>query len=477
MTGPMKGLGLDEIEIGARAEDKRTVTANDLVFYSHASGDLNPLHLPELDGDGDGSPEAIAPTAYLAGLVSALIGSKLPGPGSRETRWLVELGEPVRLGETVTTTIEIAGKQDDAVVIDASVDGPAGRALTARVEAKPPERPSDFETYALPDLLVRRHAKFERLLAACDGIDAARVAVVCPYSEDSLEGAFAAAERKLIEPILVGERDKIETAARDHGRTIDTLRIVEAGDAREAAEAACGLVRSGEADSVMKGHLHSDTLLRAVLDRTSGLRGDGRLSHVFIMDVPGVDQLLFVTDAAVNISPDLQAKAGIVQNAINVARAMGVAEPKAGVLSAVETVNPALPSTLDAAALAKMSERGQIKGGVVDGPLAMDNAVDLEAARIKGLKGEVAGRADILVAPNLEAGNMLAKELTFVARAEAAGLVVGARAPVILTSRADSEFSRLVSCAAAALYTTWLQTGEIAPGLKRDQVQSGERSE
>ena len=465
MKGLMKGLGIDDVEVGARAEDTRTVTANDLVFYSHASGDLNPLHLPELDGDGDGSPEAIAPPAYLVGLISALIGSKLPGPGSRETRWLVEIGEPVRLGEQVRVSIEVAGKQDTAVVIDAAADGPSGRALTARVEVHPPERPSDFEAYALPDLLVRRHAKFERLLAACEGIEPARVAVVCPYSEDALEGAIAAAERKLIEPILVGERAKIESAAKAHDCDIEAFRIVEADDARAAAEAACTLVRSGEADSVMKGHLHTDTLLRAVLDRTSGLRGDRRLSHVFIMDVPGVDHLLFVTDAAVNINPDLQAKADICRNAIEIARAMGVKEPKAGVLSAVETVNPALPSTLDAAALAKMSERGQIKGGVVDGPLAMDNAVDLEAARIKGLKGEVAGRADILVAPNLEAGNMLAKELTFVARAESAGLVVGARAPVILTSRADSEFSRLVSCAASALYSAWLKTGEPAPGL------------
>ena len=318
----MKGLGIEEVEIGARAEETRTVTANDLVFYSHASGDLNPLHLPELDGDGDGSPEAIAPPAYLAGLVSALIGSKLPGPGSRETRWLVEIGEPVRLGEEVSVSIEVAGKQDEAVVIDAAADGPSGRALTARVEVQPPERPSDFEAYALPDLLVRRHAKFERLLAACDGIEPARVAIVCPYSEDALEGAAAAADRRLIEPILVGERAKIEAAATEHDCDIEAFRIVEADDARAAAETACKLVRSGEADSVMKGHLHTDTLLRAVLDRTTGLRGDRRLSHVFIMDVPGVDHLLLVTDAAVNISPDLQAKADICQNAIDVARAI-----------------------------------------------------------------------------------------------------------------------------------------------------------
>lgn len=461
----MTGQGMDDLKVGDSAEMIRTLTANDLVFYSHASGDLNPLHLPELDGDGDGSPEALAPPAWLAGLISALIGSKLPGPGARELSWRSQVGSPVRLGESVKARVEIVAKSDASVMLNGLVEGPRGPALTAEIEVAPADRPQRFDDVALPDLLVRRHPHFERLLAACGGIEPIVTAVVCPHTDEALLGALMAADRGLITPVLVGERLKIEAAAQEAERDLAGFKVIEAADAKSAAAAACRLVAEGQAASVMKGHLHTDTLLRAVLDRSHGLRGDRRLSHVFVMDVPGEDHLMFVTDAAVNIAPDLMAKADIVQNAIDLARALGVSLPKAGILSAVETVNPALPSTLDAAALSKMAERGQITGGLVDGPLAMDNAVDLEAARVKGLKGAVAGRAEILVAPNLESGNMLAKELTFVARAEAAGLVLGARAPVIVTSRADSEFSRLVSCAVAALHAEWMRTGRPAPGL------------
>ncbi len=463
--GAMTGKGLAELSVGDSARTQRTVTVNDLVFYSHASGDLNPLHLPELDGDGDGAPEALAPPAWLSGLISALIGSQLPGPGSRELSWTSEVGAPVRLGETVTVSLTLIAKGEASVTFKGEVHGPAGLALTATIEVAPADIPQRFDAYDLPDLLVRRHPHFDRLLAACEGIEPAITTVVCPHTDDALLGALMAADRQLITPILVGERAKIEAAAQEAERDLSGFEIIEAPDAKSAASTACRLVAEGRACSVMKGHLHTDTLLKAVLDRAHGLRGDRRLSHVFVMDVPGVEHLMFVTDAAVNIAPDLMAKADITQNAIDLARALGVSLPKAGVLSAVETVNPALPSTLDAAALSKMAERGQITGGLVDGPLAMDNAVDLEAARVKGLKGQVAGRAEILIAPNLEAGNMLAKELTFVARAESAGLVLGARAPVIVTSRADSEFSRLMSCAAAALHAEYMRTGRPAAGL------------
>jgi phosphate butyryltransferase len=461
----MTGRGLAQLKVGDRAQIKRLITANDLVFYSHAVCDLNPLHLPDIDGDGDGAPEALAPFAWLAGLMSGLIGSHLPGPGSREIAWTAQAGTPTRLGDTVTVSVEVTALTDTAAVLSARVDGPDGVALSAEITVAPPAHPRRFEPYDLPGLMVRRHPHFERLLSACDGIEPAVTMVVCPHTEDALAGALAAAERKLITPVLVGDPEQIRAAALECGADLSSLEIVEALDARAAAAAACRRVADGQADSVMKGHLHTDTLLRAVLDRAHGLRGDRRLSHVFVMDVPGEPHLLFVTDAAVNITPDLAVKVDIVQNAIDLARALGIAVPKVGILSAVETVNPALPSTLDAAALSKMAERGQITGGLVDGPLAMDNAVDLEAARVKGLKGEVAGRADILVAPNLEAGNMLAKQLSFVAHAQSAGVVLGARAPVILTSRADSEFSRVMSCAVAALHARWMKTGAPAPGL------------
>lgn len=464
----LTGRGLNALKIGDRAQVTRRITHNDLVFYSHAAGDLNPLHLPELDGDGDGTPEAVAPPAWLASLLSGLIGSQLPGPGSREQSWRAEAGAPVRLGDTLTISVEVTQITDSAAILTGLVEGPDGPALTAQITVTPPAHPRAFDAYELPDLLVRRHPHFERLLAACDGIDPARTMVVWPHSEDSLTGALAAAARGLITPILVGDPALIKAAAQAAGADLSGVEIVQAADARSAARAACARVAQGGADSVMKGHLHTDTFLRAVVDRTDGLRADRRISHVFVLDAPGEPHLLFVTDAAVNITPDLSAKADITQNAIDLARALGIAVPKAGILSAVETINPAIASTLDAAALSKMAERGQITGGLVDGPLAMDNAIDLRAARIKGLRGEVAGRAEILVAPNLEAGNMLAKELIFVAHAQSAGVVLGARAPVILTSRADSEFSRLMSCAVAALHARWLKTGAPAPGLTAD---------
>ncbi|MGJ3233099.1 MAG: bifunctional enoyl-CoA hydratase/phosphate acetyltransferase [Oceanicaulis sp.] len=470
MTGTQiqRARGYDAIEIGDSAELTRAVTANDLVFYSHASGDLNPLHLPELDGDGDGVAEAFAPTAWLAGLLSALVGNSLPGPGSRATAFKGEAGAPLRLGETASARIEVTAKTDGALTLKGEVTGPSGVAMSAELTVLPPDQPRDFDAYDLPGLMVRRHPHFDRLLKACDGIDPARTAVAAPHGEEALGGALEAAAYGLVTPILVGVRKEIERAAKALEADLSGIEIIEASDAADAAAKACRLVAEGSAGSVMKGHLHTDTFLRAVLDRRHGLRGDRRISHCFVLDVPGREDLLFVTDAAVNITPDLMAKADIVQNAIDLACALGIDTPRAGVLSAVETVNPALPSTLDAAALSKMADRGQIRRGLVDGPLAMDNAVDREAAKVKKLTGEVAGRADILVAPDLEAGNMLAKELTYLARAQSAGIVLGAKAPVILTSRADDAFSRLVSCAVAALHACWLKTGEPAPGLKRD---------
>jgi phosphate acetyltransferase/phosphate butyryltransferase len=272
-------------------------------------------------------------------------------------------------------------------------------------------------------------------------------AVVHPCSEDALVGAIQAAEHNLITPILVGPEAKIRATAEQAKIDITPFRIIAADHSHHAAVLAVQLVRSGEAANLMKGSLHTDELLRAVLSPEAGLRTERRLSHCFLLAVPTYERAIILTDAAINISPDLRAKRDICQNAIDLARALGRDEPKVAILAAVETVNPDMPATLDAAALCKMADRGQIKGGILDGPLAFDNAVDEEAARTKGIVSPVAGKADILVAPNLEAGNMLAKQLTFMADAEAAGIIVGARVPIVLTSRADSARTRLASCA------------------------------
>ena len=277
-------------------------------------------------------------------------------------------------------------------------------------------------------------------------------AVVSPVDEKSLEGALLAAREGLIVPILIGHAEKIRAQAERQGQNLSVYEIIDVpGHDEHASARACALVHEGRVGAVMKGHLHTDDLLRPMLDKTHGLRAGRRFTHVFVMDVPGQPEPVMVTDAAINIAPDLSTKVDICQNAIDLAISLGM-EPRVGVLSAVEMVNPAIQSSMDAALLSKMAERGQIVGGWVDGPLAMDNAVDLGAARTKGLKGSVAGRANILVVPGLDAGNMLAKQLSFVSHAEGAGLVLGACVPVILNSRSDSSMSRLASCAVASIH-------------------------
>ena len=295
-------------------------------------------------------------------------------------------------------------------------------------------------------------SKYERLIARAKQVPAAITVVAHPCDETSLRGAVEAAEAGIIVPILVGPAEKIAAVAQRHGLDISRFEVVDAPHSDAAAAKAVQLIREGKGELLMKGSLHTDELMRAVASGQTGLRTARRISHVFIMDVPTYPETLFITDAAINIFPDLEAKRDIVQNAIDLFTQVGLGTPRVAILSAVETVTPKIPSTIDAAALCKMAERGQITGGILDGPLAFDNAIDPQAAEIKGIKSAVAGHAQILVVPDLEAGNMLAKNLTFLARADAAGIVLGARVPIILTSRADSVRARMASCAAAVLY-------------------------
>ncbi|WP_262265720.1 phosphate acetyltransferase [Microvirga yunnanensis] len=299
--------------------------------------------------------------------------------------------------------------------------------------------------------LGRRHDKYDRLVATAKSLPKLKVAVAHPCDVASLGAVFEAAELGLIEPILVGPQARIGAAAEALGKDVSKMRIVEAPHNHAAAEKAVELVRAGEAEALMKGSLHTDELMGAVVRREGGLRTARRISHCFVMDVPGHDTALIITDAAVNIAPTLEDKIHIVQNAIDLARALGADPVRVAILSAMETVNPKVPSTIEAAALCKMADRGQITGGILDGPLALDNAIDLGAAKIKKIQSPVAGQANVLVVPDLEAGNMLAKSLTFLADADAAGIVLGARVPIILTSRADSTIARLASCAVASL--------------------------
>jgi phosphate acetyltransferase len=299
--------------------------------------------------------------------------------------------------------------------------------------------------------LSRQHEKYNRLITAAKNVPPLTTAVAHPCDETSLRGSLEAREAGLIIPILVGPKGKIESVAQAFSIDLGDAEIADAPHSHAAAEKAVELVRTGKAELLMKGSLHTDELLAEVVKRETGIRTGRRISHVFVMDVPGHPHTLFITDAAVNIAPDLDAKRDIIQNAIDLFAGLGLGVPKVAILSAVETVTTSIPSTIEAAALCKMSDRGQITGGELDGPLAFDNAISPDAARIKGIKSAVAGQAQILVVPDLEAGNMLAKNLSFLSRADAAGIVLGARVPIILTSRADNIMTRMASCAIATL--------------------------
>jgi phosphate acetyltransferase len=333
----------------------------------------------------------------------------------------------------------------------------SGRAMT-------PKQDSDIGI--VPTIGTSAHApgsKYERLVARAKGVPAAKTIVVHPCDETSLRGAVEAAQTGIIVPTLVGPRAKINAVARDHKLDIGKFELVDVAHSEAAAAKAVDLVHQAAGELLMKGSLHTDELMRAVTASKTGLRTDRRISHVFVMDVPTHAETLFLTDAAINIFPDLDAKRDIVQNAIDFFTQIGLGTPRVAILSAVETVTLKIPGTIDAAALCKMADRGQITGGILDGPLAFDNAIDPGAASIKGIHSPVAGRAQILVVPDLEAGNMLAKNLVYLAKADSAGMVLGARVPIILTSRADSVRSRLASCAAAVLYAHARRKGAPLP--------------
>lgn len=453
----------DEINIGDTASITRVCTANDLFIFANASGNLNPLHIPDIDHTGDGKKDlAIAPSMWVGALVSAVLGSILPGPGTIYRSQCFTFHERAHEGDTLEVTVTVTAKEPDGIVrLATKVMRDTGELIAdgeATVSA-PPEK-IHLEDHEIPHILVERHQHFDRLVELAQTLPPLPTAVIMPEDTNSLGGALLAANSDLIVPILIGSRARIEETAKTLNASLNGIEIIDIADTREAVLHGIALVGEGRALALMKGNLHTDALLSRVVDKKTGLRTDRRLSHVFVMDVPMRAAPMLISDAAINIAPDLKWKVDITQNAIDVARAIGIEVPKVGILSAVETVTPAIPSTLDAAILSKMAERGQIKGGIVDGPLAMDNAIDANAARTKGITSLVAGHADVLIVPNMEAGNMLAKELTFISHAQSAGLVVGARVPVILTSRADDDRSRLASCALALLYNHWSKTGE-----------------
>lgn len=450
----MRNKPFAELEVGMTAEKHRLCVADDLYVFAHASGNFNPANLPSTETDRDPGMEPAAPAMWVAALISSVLGNDLPGPGTIYKSQSLRFVGRAHAGDQLVIRVTLTEKgADNQVTFQTQVFREDGTLLLeGEAIVIAPETSQSFDASDIPGLQVQRHRHFDAMLAEAEPLDPIPTAVVAPEDDHSLGGAILGYRHTLIQPILIGSRAKIEAAAASIDEDISDLELIDVDTHREAAKLGVEMIHSGKARALMKGYLHTDELLGQVVKKDGGLRIGRRLSHIFVMDVPGLDHLLMVTDAAINIAPDLETKLDIVQNAIDLAITLGIELPKVGVLSAVETVNPRIPSTLDAAILSKMADRGQIKGGIVDGPLAMDNAMDIEAARTKGIKSLVAGHADILVAPNLESGNMLAKELTFVAHAEAGGIVLGAKCPIILTSRSDGEKARLASCAIAALY-------------------------
>lgn len=446
----------DEIKVGDSAELTRQLTGQDIELFAVMSGDVNPAHVDADFAQSDVFHKVIAHGMWGGALISAVLGTELPGPGTIYLNQNLSFRRPVGLGDTVTVRVTVKEKtqahhhvtleciclnQDGETVIE-------GQALVI-APTKKVRRPR----IVMPEVhLHERGAGFDALLEATHALDPVPTAVVHPCDALSLEGALEAGMKGMIVPVLVGPKAKILAVAEDCERDISDIEIVDVPHSHAAAEKAVALARSGKVNMLMKGKIHTDELLAPVMDRNTGLRTERRISHVFALDVPTYPKQLLISDAAINIFPDLQAKRDIVQNAIELAQALGIACPKVALLSAVETVTPSIPSTVDAAALCKMASRGQITGGQLDGPLAFDNAVSPSAAKAKEIVSEVAGQADILIVPDLEAGNMIAKQLIYLAGADAAGIVVGARVPIVLTSRADGVLSRLASAAIAQLF-------------------------
>ena len=446
----------DEIEVGQTAELVRTLRREDIELFAVMSGDVNPAHVDEEFARSDLFHKVIAHGMWGGALISAVLGTELPGPGTIYLNQSFSFRRPVGLGDTVTVRVTVREKKPEKkrLVFDCECVNQEGETvIKGEAEVIAPTEKVRRPRAVLPEVhLHERGARYKALIEATRDFAPVRTAVVHPCDALSLSGALEAAKQGLIVPVLVGPRVMIEAAAVEAGRDLSGAEIVDAPHSHAAAETAVALARMAKVEALMKGKLHTDELMGAVIDRAGGLRTERRMSHVYGLDVPHYPKPLFITDAAINIYPNLDDKRDIVQNAIDLAHALGLTQPKVALLSAVETVTPKIASTVEAAALCKMADRGQITGGIVDGPFAFDNAISKSAAETKGITSPVAGDADILVAPDLEAGNMMAKQLIYLAGAEAAGVVLGARVPIMLTSRADDMLCRLASAALVQLF-------------------------
>lgn len=445
----------DEMRVGDNAQLSRTLKAEDIQLFAAMSGDVNPAHMDPEYARSTQFHGVIAHGMWGAALISTVLGTQYPGPGTIYLSQSLRFLQPLHVGDTldVRLTVTAMDEKNHHVTMDCRCTDQRGAEVItgSALVLAPLEKVLRERLQPMQVRLTDKTLRYRQLLAATQGLEPIYVAVVHPCSEESLLSAIEAARAGLILPILVGPGEKIRALAAHAEIDLAGYRLVHAPHSHAAAALAVAMARNGEVQALMKGSLHTDELMTEVLKETCGLRTERRVSHVYVLDVPSYPKPLLISDAAINVEPDLQAKRDIVRNAIDLAHAIGIARPKVAILAAVEMVNPSMRSTLDAAALCKMADRGQITGGIVDGPLAFDNAISVKAAKDKGIVSSVAGDADILIAPDLEAGNMIAKQLQYLADAQIAGLVLGARVPLILTSRADGVPSRIASCALALL--------------------------
>jgi phosphate acetyltransferase len=444
----------DEIAVGDSARLVRTLRPEDIQMFAIMSGDFNPTHVDPEYARSSAFREVVAHGMWGGALISNVLGTQFPGPGTVYVGQTLNFARQVRIGDTITVDITCRRKFDHNhhIVFDCLCTNQDGQTvIEGSAEVLAPTEKIRRPKADLPEfrLSSTRKTRYEHLLQITRGLAPIPMAVAHPCDDESLKGAILARDRGLIVPTLVGPEAKIRALAERLTLDLAGCRIVNVPHSHSAAESAVALAREGEVAALMKGSLHTDELMSEVVDRSTGLRTERRISHVFMMDVPTYPRPLLITDAAVNVQPTLEDKVDIVQNAIDLALVLHIAEPKVAILAAVETVNPAMQATLDAAALCKMADRGQIRGGILDGPLAFDNAISEFAARTKGIRSAVAGRADILLVPDIESGNMLAKQLEYLADALSAGIVLGARVPIVLTSRADSAETRTASTAIA----------------------------
>lgn len=453
--GYIENRPFDEIKLGDFAELVRTLTAQDIDAFAVVSGDVNPAHVDAEFAEADIFHKVIAHGMWGGALISNVLGTQLPGPGTIYLEQSLKFLKPVGIGDTVTVRVTVTQRDADKkrLTLDCLCTNAQGKPVIAgQAHVIAPDRKIRRPRVAMPDLVLHRQgAVHGQLLARARTHPPLPVAIVHPCDKTSLDAALHARDLGLMDPVLVGPQTRIAALAEQAGLDISDLQVIDTPHSHASAEEAVKLVHAGQARALMKGALHTDELMSAVVAKQGGLRTERRMSHVYVMDVPTYPKPLIMTDAAINIAPDLRTKADIIQNAIDLAQAIGIDTPKVALLSAVETITPRLQSTVEAGALCKMADRGQITGAVLDGPLAFDNAISLAAVASKGIRSEVAGQADILVAPDLEAGNMIAKQLMYLAGAEAAGIVLGAQVPIILTSRADGDKTRTASAAIATL--------------------------